>query len=817
MAILISCATGDFDASGTWAENVDNSYINTHPASTTAQTVGTTNLVSSTFNGNSQSFDAILVKIASRAASPTGTVTVGYYDNSNNVVREVTVNVADIPADCKGWVAFKVVSTNASHSSGTIRIRTSSTGQLTVFGTSSTNWSRALRRDTALTLVPQASDTMIITGQLTGTGTSDTFTVTHNITATTTFGLLEVGHKGIWKWGTSASTNYYFKTSGNILLGSGSETYIGDNTTALPDTSTATIEIVPATNAAVGMFVLSNSTFITRTDYKPTPIAQLTADVAASGTSLTTDISTGWKNGQEIAIAGTNASNQYEFKALSADASGTTVTVNALTHAHTGTGDTRAHVGNLTRNIIIKGTSTSLNSYVVVTAVASGVVTTFDMEYVAFQNLGANVAQRYGVTIQAVSATTDIKMVGCVFRDFTVVGARFIRVEGTAIAKCLIQDCVGYNTASRFFDNAAQTNTSSELIMNNCLFIGSTLANDICIVWAAKNWQISNIFCWNNTSAGTYMIQAATVTTDYQQDGQFNYKWDNIQVHMITGAGLGIVRARRSRFGKLEFSKNNQNGALYFIGKDVIEIDDLKISTTVANGTGVRVQDIGTSLAKIGRYEFKGNSQAGTAAFVLLWNVSVEIDELICTNCASPFGVAGTYAGTLGQLKVNKTTFTSGVSDGGVSTNPNSYVKLGNYNGAGAFRHVYLYGTIRSDTTEFNTASPSVRMTPNSASNKLNGLEKYVAVANGNTATVKVWVKKSSAYNGSEVQVMLKKDAQAGITTDTQLAVSTSASNNAWEEVSSILPTATGDVVYTLYTTCDGTAGFVNLDDWSVT
>jgi hypothetical protein len=68
-------------------------------------------------------------------------------------------------------------------------------------------------------------------------------------------------------------------------------------------------------------------------------------------------------------------------------------------------------------------------------------------------------------------------------------------------------------------------------------------------------------------------------------------------------------------------------------------------------------------------------------------------------------------------------------------------------------------GKVQTDTTIFNTLSPSMRMTPTSASLKLESAYQFqgmkVAVASGATVTIAVYTRKSvvgdgTAYNGNQ-------------------------------------------------------------------
>ena len=99
------------------------------------------------------------------------------------------------------------------------------------------------------------------------------------------------------------------------------------------------------------------------------------------------------------------------------------------------------------------------------------------------------------------------------------------------------------------------------------------------------------------------------------------------------------------------------------------------------------------------------------------------------------------------------------------------------------------YGVGSIDTTWFKTASPSLRLTPNTFSpSKMESAvpDPYgdgtftVAVASGSTVTVSVATRKSRAgdtggttYSGSHERLIVRKNLAAGITTDTVLATAT--------------------------------------------
>ncbi len=158
----------------------------------------------------------------------------------------------------------------------------------------------------------------------------------------------------------------------------------------------------------------------------------------------------------------------------------------------------------------------------------------------------------------------------------------------------------------------------------------------------------------------------------------------------------------------------------------------------------------------------------------------------------------------------------------------NAFVLHQKYQQTAGFHQCLLqYGINRIDTVIFNTASPSLRMTPNSASNKLEsaptgGYGAIAAVASGGTITVSVVVRKSVStdaqganYNGNQQRLILRKNVAAGIAADTVLATA-SAAVGVWETLTGpTTPVVTDDATLEFCVDCDGTVGFVNIDDWT--
>jgi len=80
---------------------------------------------------------------------------------------------------------------------------------------------------------------------------------------------------------------------------------------------------------------------------------------------------------------------------------------------------------------------------------------------------------------------------------------------------------------------------------------------------------------------------------------------------------------------------------------------------------------------------------------------------------------------------------------------------------------------------------------------------KQCAVATGTTATPSVYVYLSAAYAGSAVRLMVRRNDQAGITTDTQLA--STSTEGEWVQLTGATEAVDDDCVLEFYVDCDGT------------
>ncbi|MBA3761719.1 MAG: hypothetical protein H0X04_00050 [Chthoniobacterales bacterium] len=667
---------------------------------------------------------------------------------------------------------------------------------------------------------------MIVCGELTGSGTGTDYTVTMDNTATTTFGKMDISRRGSLVSQLTAATNYYLKLAGNLELNEGGTLQIGTSGGAMPADSTFTIEFVSTTAAEFGF--TRNGGICQMQGATKTPWANLAADAAAAATSITLDVSpTGWRSGDVLAFAPTTAiSTQAESKATTGAPVGATVAVAAITNAHGGSAATGVigEVGNLTRNIKIKGTSAALTGYVSLQSFSGATARTCDMYYVEFFNLGSALSLRRGIDIGNNVGVTNF--VGNAIHTCTVASATAINHPAATTGANLIDNNVTYNAGG-------STSTSQGAALNVTATTGvPVITNNLFILAAATGSPLvflSDIGCTftgNHTAgcpaAGVTYSETATLGTHSNNHSHSNVgnvrllsapsggTMSGYKIWRSADVGLDLLTgAVNTTFDSFTFFGNVSAG-LYMRGR---LYSSLFLSCVFNAGTGdTQPRGILVSTDVGGSLEFRdcdfgvtqAHSSADLAAQVAHMGVLCHFD-IGMENCRLASATQVANQSTWGATSIVKSWKHGQVSGANRAWKPN--------------------GTLTQDSAIFQTASPSLRLTPNSASLPLqSGDHNSDVTANMDsaaTAVVTVWVRKSvvgdgTAYNGNQPRLMLRTNRPAGITVDTVIATAAAAAG-AWEQLSGTLPAPTDNTVYELFIDCDGTAGWVNVDDWGLT
>ena len=661
-----------------------------------------------------------------------------------------------------------------------------------------------------------SGDNILVSGDYTGVGTNNTYTITMDNTSTTNWGDVEVNGKSILQYGSAAATNYYLKTNVALNIYTGGTFTMGTTSVPIPSTSTAKLELVNAVNVGNGLEIRSGAVFNSQ-GAVITNSAFLAADAAAAATSLTTNVSTGWKNGDVIALGATTQTRaQCETKALTANASGTTLTIAALTNAHGGTGGTLAELINLTRNVQIFGTSTALQAYINIGAFA-----TVDFESTEIYNMGSATALKRGIDIGTTTGT--FIMNNCSLHDFVVASSIVLNANSATNNNITISNTNFYNASIGLTtSNTTGTNISYSNMIG--MFCGS-----YCFSFANLSGTIANLYAVGGAANGismTHNLTAANVVGSISGlsshsntglgiafSGISSYGNNpyltvtNISAWRNTTYGLGFA----TTFGLMVDGAGSLGGAVFGNATANIgitgQVANNYLKNLVVNAGTTLVSPIGFAIsANDGKEFYLDNCTFGVttahATGDISWTVANLYGRYIASNCIFNSGtiVANMLANAIDTSEI---------------------VSARHQQTAGNHRSFRKFGTISPDTTIFRNGSPSTRLTPNTTNQKINSGYKKIAVPNGQTAIVNVYLRKSvagdgSAYNGNQPRLMLRADPAAGINSDTVLATATNAANGAFQLLTGNIPTVNDNCAVTVYIDSDGTAGWVNIDDWYV-
>ncbi len=850
MAVLASIATGNFTAAGTWQVVNATSYVNAETNSDVLTTAysGTR---SAAFTPGAITVSHLGVKLSVRTGT-TGTMSVSLRNATiglNDFVAgtEVTINTADLPvaatADANGgWVFFKLATPVLllAATNYNIQSKTSSATQVSLFrdGTAD-NSSRCLV--TTTTGAPAAGDDLIIGGEYTGTGTSNSFTVTMDNTALTDFGsastslvtpALAICSKGTLTWGVAAATAYKLKLSGNLIEYSGGVHNKGTVANPTPRDSSTEIIFDCAANVDFGHTVRNLGTYIdqgqSRTSGKNIYYCKLNTDEAIASTSLGVDTDTGWLDNDEIAVASTTQTmSQSEKGSLNGAAGASTLTVDGflgagggLAAAHSGTSPTQAEVILLTRNSVTRGTSATLQSYIDVKATA-----TVDIDWAEFYWLGSAVALKGGIQTATTTGSFDIKYSS--LHDFVVTGSDGIVISGASggTNHVVIQYCVFYNINSAHFSNIATTATWT---VDNCIFMKNVAAIQSISIADLGGTFTNNTVISGNAQYSIHFNEIAVATGTFSNITAHSNQF-GILVQNAIGLTISNITSWRNATGGIHFNATSTNITI-------------NTATLFGNGTANIYLISGANPLNLALNDFvcSGDSTFATASGIhVITNLGAH-GEISINN--STFGVASGIKVAHSTGDINCPAFSSQKivlnncllsSATEVATQANlvegSYIASQKHDQTNGLHKTWKpEGTLVFETTAgLYDSTPSLRMTPLSASKKLTskgrwGAICFGAVTNGNTLTVSVKVRESVAgdgtdYNGNRVRLIVKRNEAAGITADTVLATATGASVGAFETISGTTPAVTDDAVLDFEVDCDGTTGWVNVDSWTIT
>jgi hypothetical protein len=836
MAKLASITSGNFTSESTWGVINEQSFqtgglgglfytVTTTPTSlgtfSPATTVTATHIgfrLLGTGNLGTLSFDIFNVTAGAQVAGTSVTINKSALNyNTNNGSGTWYLVKIPTPPSLSSGTNYAIRVSNSAGSSGT-----------NIYAISNGNSSTAHRFIvTSTTQAPASTDDLWVISEWTTGSTVNEITVTmDNTTSATTFGSGNALYGGInlnmnsyFNYGTSASTNYYLRLNGSIWQSVGSSLSIGTSATTIPASSTAVLEFSGASqgfqqngqnpSVSFGTYISSISM---RGENPTNPYALLGADAAVSATSITTNISTGWKSGDQVVLAGTGSvATGQDLRTLSTDAVGTTLTITSgLTNAHGGSGDVIGEIINLTRNVKIRNSSASQGTF----------------------TLGANLVDIQG---------TEIRNMG------------ILSLSGVS------RKTFKYNS----FYNSTQMSVTATGPINidyNCFYN--------CLYFLRGPLGSTTTACTVNFN---YFILATGASTGFEGNININPKFTDF----IGNNASGLAATVLSAFGSIVFynpgttfldklsngvvsactvhSSNGGFGTYTLSSLDVYNCKAWRIGGNVAgfsifNVQGLRMYDcnfygnLSTTYGSVllqsatGVELYNCNMRGGTTIVSTRGMVLATTFDAVLKNCT--FGTGQTNS--VADVVINPNTFDKKILFDNCILNSttkfstltnlvsNEFIKLQRYQQTNNNHYIYTRAGNASqlDSVIYKTGTASTRLIPLSTTFKHTSPVKIIPISSGSTATVSVWVRKSSVsdasganYNGAQPRLMLAYSPSVFNYTgnsDEVLATMTAAVGT-WEQLTATIPyTAIGNAGFEVYVDCDGTTGWINVDDWSL-
>ena len=295
MATYISRASGNFITASTWAQTSTTAESDSEAVSTTTTVAYQ---YSSTFIPAASAIDGIAIKIASRVAVATGSVSVYLNNNTAATLRSgsVTLNISDFPnlQANQGWAFFKLATPVTPNGTDvySVGILSSVAGTMNFYTSATTNWTRMLRLTDTASAAPVANDKLMMMGEWTAGSPNDSlnnFTITMNETASTSYGPVVGPPQGMTinggstlTYGITPSTNYYLRMKGVLGVFASGSLIMGNTGSAMPSSSTAVLEFASVANVDSGLIVYNSGSFTTIGNSLAYDRAMLTNDVTIS-------------------------------------------------------------------------------------------------------------------------------------------------------------------------------------------------------------------------------------------------------------------------------------------------------------------------------------------------------------------------------------------------------------------------------------------------------------------------------------------------------------------------------------------------------
>lgn len=859
MTVWLASSNAGLTAGNAFSQ-VDATSILRSEAGNTALT--TAFVSSSAFTPGAITIDGIAVEIASRAASPSGTISVQLANGGVAVAgTTVTINVSDLPTCTAtsgtttwvitaegGWIFFKFAApvTLLAATAYTLQAKTSVASQVNLWtnGTAA-NWSRLLR--TTTTGNPAASDDFHISGEWTAAATMTARTVTMDNTAGTIYGsnttsqytpAIAISIGGTLVCGTSASTNYTLNVKGYIIIYNGGLFETGyASGTPIPGTSTATISQICTADGDFGIVARNgakwHSSGVPRTSGKLKTWTLLTADMAAGANSSTVADDTGWLSGDVVVLPSTDTTyNHTDKMTLNANATFSGLSYSSTTtNAHKGTAPIyQGEVLLLTRNVVYTGGSTTVQPF----TVTGQLLMDIDLQWTEFNEYGTNATSTTGKVCMSVNNLSGtFNMQYCSVHDCRGLAISINNVGFQGINGVTIQYLTMYNinSASSISGHGIAVTGARQsgltpgqgYKIDNCAFCILASASNTCstIVLSDDGGTVTNNRIASSQGNSPLLVQASG-NAPYPNWGVIN----NNNIHSCPQNGLvfsnaswgtmsGFVIWALGSTGLVLAASPPNADLFYAYYQKFVNFTVVGCPTgfSVPTGSGIWIFDnckfAGTTTTAMSTLGSGGTE----GSIIRFFSCSIGVATGIFTTIANYWNFGG-QTGVSDLLWDNCLIGTDPPVFANQGGQYGTYARFQNYNQVANDNRNYVLSdnnafttsVIRTDTSVvYNAAvSPrSVKMMPgNYTTNRMYSDTIPIAVKTGQKATLQLQIQINSAYGGGGPQVWIKRQDSMGQTSDAVLATCTT-TPNVWQTITVQSPAAPQDGVYEFFVTCD--------------
>ena len=330
---------------------------------------------------------------------------------------------------------------------------------------------------------------------------------------------------------------------------------------------------------------------------------------------------------------------------------------------------------------------------------------------------------------------------------------------------------------------AANTIITSTQVTTVNSMLGSQLNSEAAMQFFISNYRISNNLRYNgNFSVPSFPIVNADANTLLLYKNPYNNTFltssvntNNLNVNILSGYNYSRIYIKNASIGKFD-TYSSLSAQLIM---DSTRFSNFSLENSVVTGGGLVNPILLNATRNLieGSYLFN-NTNLGSINFIDLTKYQPSVTR------TSGFG------------------FT-------------------NHNKIAGNHFTYLpMGLKAADTSLYDTSTSdliSERLTPTSRTMKLCSGTKYVALNSGETTLVKVNILVSSLYTGNLPRLMLRRNAAAGVYSDTILSVFNP--NLGYDTFVQLVgvqtPAVIDNAVLEFYVDCDGTTGYVCVDTWT--